>query len=570
MSEQTLLNRANRRDFFVHSAGMMIAASLLPAAKAIARQEGDAATPSRPEISPDTIAEAEKLIGVEFTPEERAMIAETVAENIGTYVERRKVDLPNELGPLSSFKLDPRDALRTPMSEVFQGAREAAPQVPAQDEDIAYAPLGQLARWINSRQLTSETLTEVYLDRIKALGPTLECVVTVTEELAMEQAQAADRERSNGQYRGPLHGIPYGLKDLFDTSTIKTTWGAEPWKDRLPTSDSAVTRKLRDAGAVLVAKTTLGALAYGDIWFGGRTNNPWNLEQGSSGSSAGSASGTAAGLYGFSIGTETLGSIVSPSMRCGTTGLRPTFGRVSREGAMALCWSLDKVGPICRRVEDCIAVLNAMNGSTSGDPGSVDAPIAFVADAPVDAYRVGYNPAWFEGPGTTDVDRNALEALKHTGVELVEVELPDWPYGALYSILITEAAAAFERMTLDDVDDQLTWQEARAWPNTFRSAWFIPAIEFMQAERFRRKVANMLEDVISDVDVLFGPSFAASLLLMTNFTGHPQLCLRAGFNDDGTPRGVSFWGHHFDEGTLCRIGMALENELGVWDRRPEI
>ncbi len=329
-------------------------------------------------------------------------------------------------------------------------------------------------------------------------------------------------------------------------------------------------RRLDEAGAVLVAKLTLGALAYGDIWFGGRTNNPWKLDQGSSGSSAGSAAATAAGLVGFSLGTETLGSIVTPCMRCGTTGLRPTFGRVPRTGAMALCWSLDKIGPICRSVEDCLLVLDAINGADPGDPASLDEPLAFSGSQPVHGVRVGYAPAWFEGERASDHDRVALEALRRSGVELVEVELPQWPYGTLLTILRVEATACHEDMTLKNRDDELVWQEPRAWPNTFRQTRFAPAVEYVQAQRFRRLVMEMMAERMQELDAVISPSFAGSLLLITNNTGHPSLTVRSGFRDDGTPTGITLWGHLFDEGTLGRLGLALERELGVWDRRPSL
>jgi len=394
-------------------------------------------------------------------------------------------------------------------------------------------------------------------------------VITLTEDLALAQARRADAEIRAGHYRGPLHGLPWGAKDLFDTKGIKTTWGAMPYKDRVPESDAEVVRRLDQAGAVLVAKTTLGALAYGDIWFGGKTRNPWDLEQGSSGSSAGSASGTASGLFAFSLGTETLGSIVSPSMRCGATGLRPTFGRVPRTGAMALCWSLDKVGTICRTVEDTALVLNAIHGSDEGDPSSVDEPLAFDANAPLDEIRVGIVPAWFDGRGANEIDRSALAALRNIGVQIVEIEMPKMDPSPLLTILNVEAASAFEELTLSGRDDELVWQEPQAWPNSFRKAWFTPAIELVQAERIRRDVCNAMAGVFEGVDAIFGPSYAGGMLLITNNTGHPSITLRAGINARGRPHGVTLWGGLFDEGTIARIGMALEAELGVWDKRPQ-
>ena len=442
--------------------------------------------------------------------------------------------------------------------------------LPTDDEDIAFAPVTTLSRWIQRRQLTSRRLTQIYLKRLKAIGPKLESVVTLTADRALRQAATADNEIAAGKYRGPLHGIPWGAKDLLDTAGIKTTWGATPYKDRVPDDDAVVVKRLDEAGAVLVAKTTLGALAYGDRWFDGRTNNPWNLEKGSSGSSAGSAAGTAAGLFGFSLGTETLGSIVSPCMRCGATGLRPTFGRVARTGAMALCWSLDKIGAICRTVEDCALVLDAIRGADPGDPSSIDMPYEFDATRSIKGMRVGYSPKWFEGDRVNELDRAALDVARRLGIELVEIDLPDWPYGSLMTILSVEAAAAFEELTLSNRDDELVWQDARAWPNSFRQTRFTPAIEFVQAQRFRRQVMEMMDEKFADIDAMIGPSYAASLLLITNNTGHPSLTIRCGFNDNGSPHGITLLGRLFDEGTLCSLGMAMEKQLGVWDKRPVI
>lgn len=531
------------------------------------------------EINAETIAHAQKLLGIEFTEAERTAIAEGFDRSVAGYRRRRERALPNELAPATVF--DARAAARTPGSGEARSAggepgrgvvvrsADGGRALPADEEEIAFAPVTDLSRWIERRQISSERLTRIYLDRIRRYGPRLECVITVTDGLAMEQARRADREIAAGRYRGSLHGVPWGAKDLFDTAGILTTWGATPYRERVPETDAAVVRRLEEAGAVLVAKTTLGAIAYGDIWFGGTTRNPWDMEQGSSGSSAGSAAGTAAGLFGFSLGTETLGSIVSPSMRCGTTGLRPTFGRVSRTGAMALCWSLDKVGPICRTVEDCALVLEAIHGADAGDPSSVDERYDFDATKGAAGLTVGIVPGWFEGRGASEADRAALEALRESGARVVEIEIPDLDPSPLLTILMVEAAASFEELTLTNRDDELVWQEPQAWPNSFRKAWFTPAIELMQAQRLRREVCVAMARVFEGVDAVFGPSFAGGMLLITNNTGHPSLTLRAGFDGDGRPRGVTLWGRLFDEGTILRLGMELERRLGVWDRRPE-
>jgi Asp-tRNA(Asn)/Glu-tRNA(Gln) amidotransferase A subunit family amidase len=384
----------------------------------------------------------------------------------------------------------------------------------------------------------------------------------------MAVARERDIEIAQSRNRGPLHGIPWGAKDLFDTAGLRTTWGAGPFRERVAERDATVVRRLHEAGAILVAKLSLGALAYNDIWFGGRTRNPFNPEQGSSGSSAGSAAATVAGLVGFSLGTETYGSIVSPCMRCGATGLRPTFGRVGRGGAMALCWSLDKIGPICRTVEDCMLVLQAINGGDENDPASIEAPLDFDATRPLSGLQLGYDPRWFDAEPASELDRRSLEVARDAGLKLVEIELPDWPYDQLLNVLFAEAAAAFEDLTRSGRDEELVWQDPEAWPNSFRQSWFIPAIEVIQADRFRRQVMTMMAGTFQAVDAIISPSYAGSLLLITNFTGHPCLTLRSGFAQPDRPRGITLWGNLFREGILARIGMALEEGLAVWEVRP--
>ncbi|NNF43934.1 MAG: amidase [Phycisphaerales bacterium] len=516
-------------------------------------------------ITPGSIAEAEKLAGVSFTHAERVVIAEDVGDFPARY-ERRRRDAPLVNADAPAQVLVPSGPSHAPAADrLVLTPPTASP--PRREADLLYAPIGHLAGWMERGDITSETLTRVSLRRLRQLGPALECVVTRTERLALEQARRADRARVEGEpTRGPLHGVPWGAKDLLDTAGERTTWGARPFQHRVATGDAAVVRRLADAGAVLTAKLTLGALAYGDIWFGGKTRNPWKPTQGSSGSSAGSAAAVAAGLVSFAIGTETLGSIVSPCMRCGTTGLRPTFGRVPRSGAMSLCWSMDKIGPIGRSVEDCAAVLATLNGADDGDAASRSHPFAFDAGVPAAGRRVGYHPSWFESAPA--IDQRVLEVARRVGLELVEVDLPEWPYETLLTILYAEAATAFDELTLEDRDDELEWQAPEAWPNSFRQARFIPAIEYLQADRFRRKVAAMMAERFQDVDAIISPSYAASLLLITNCTGHPSLTIRAGFRDDDTPRGITLWGRLFDEGTLLTIGAALERELDVANRRP--
>jgi Asp-tRNA(Asn)/Glu-tRNA(Gln) amidotransferase A subunit family amidase len=526
-------------------------------------------------ITDQTFIEAEKLAHISFTPPQREMMQQSIPQQIDRF--KRRVEhgyLPNQLAPAQTF--DPRlhGMSFDHVKPMFIRSSDDAGALPRNDEDIAFAPATKLSRWIERGELSSTRLTSIYLDRLRQFGPKLECIVTLTDELAMKQAEQADREISAGRYRGPLHGIPWGAKDLLDTAGIRTTWGATPYRDRVPDSDAAVVKMLHEAGAVLAAKLTLGALAYGDIWFDGRTNNPWNLEQGSSGSSAGSAAATAAGLVGFSIGTETYGSIVSPCMRCGTTGLRPTFGRVDRTGAMALCWSLDKIGPICRTVEDTLLVLDAINGrhESTHDPSLIDLPLHFDAGATIRGRRLGYNPDWFstERRFADDFDRRALEVVRELGIELVPIELPPMPYDSLLSILFCEAAAAFEELTRTGQDETLRWQAPVAWPNTFRQSWFVPGIELIQAERLRRRCMEMMAEIMRDIDGIIAPSFAPPMLLLTNFTGHPTLVLRTGIREDGSPRGITLIGHLFDEGTLGSIGMAMERSLDVWHKRPSL
>ena len=542
----------------------------LSAAVAAMPQNGPAVDVERLGISQSTIAEAEKLAGVSFTEAERDQVLRTIGEYIGKLHARRTIDLPLSTAPATTFSpLLPGMSVEPGEDHVVLAASETTP-LPENDEDIAFAPARQLSQWLHAGAITSKRLTEIYLERLRTIGPKLECVVTLTEDLAMAQAERADAELQAGNSRGPLHGIPWGAKDLLDTAGIRTTFGAEPYQTRKAESDAVVVQRLEQAGAVLVAKLTLGALAYGDIWFGGRTNNPWNLEERSSGSSAGSASATAAGLVGFSIGTETYGSIVSPCMACGTTGLRPTFSRVARTGAMPLCWSLDKIGPICRTVEDCALVLAAIHGSDAGDPSSFTAPLNYRGDEPMRRLAVGFNPAWFEEKPAADLDREVLALLRTMDVRLVEVKLPDWPYQVLEAILLAEASSAFEEITLLNTDDQLSWQADEAWPNTFRMTRFLPAIELVQADRFRRQVCEMMNGIFSDVNILIAPSFAHKLLLITNFTGHPSLTIRCGFDESNMPHGITVMGRLFDEATLCRLGHELEQRLDIWHLRPEI
>jgi Asp-tRNA(Asn)/Glu-tRNA(Gln) amidotransferase A subunit family amidase len=433
-------------------------------------------------------------------------------------------------------------------------------------------------------------LTRVYLDRLRRFDPKLRCVITLTEDHAMEQARAADREIAAGNYRGPLHGIPWGAKDLLDTAGIPTTYGAEPYRTRVPAKDAAVTARLNAAGAVLIAKLSMGALALNDVWFGGQTMNPWCLEEGSSGSSAGPGAAVAAGLVGFAIGSETQGSIISPSMRCGVTGLRPTFGRVPRTGAMTLSWTCDKLGPMARSVEDTMLVLHAIAGPDSGDLATMAAHLNYDAAASISGLRIGYVSAWMKSAPATDVDRAAIQTVKQLGMKPVEISLPDWPYDSLNIILFAEAAASFEELTLSRKIDELRMQVPDAWPNTSRQSRFLSAVDFVQADRLRRRVALEMQRVFAECDLLLVPSLRDEPLVITNFTGHPSLTLPAGFVEikearsdwapdpahplpklsppRRVPYGVTLIAPLFEEGRLVRIGLVIEEAFNVSHERP--
>jgi Asp-tRNA(Asn)/Glu-tRNA(Gln) amidotransferase A subunit family amidase len=547
-----------------------------------------------PEVSPPTFAEAEKLVQAELSDNERKQAAASWRSSMAPLYERRtgprKVALEPALAPWSHCEATLPGQQAGPERNLFVRSKTDPGPLPLNDEDIAFAPVTRLSRWIEKRQLSSERLTNIYLQRMEHFNPTLHCVITPTRELALAQAKQADKEIAAGHYRGPLHGIPWGAKDLLDTAGIPTTYGAEPFRNRVPAEDATVVKRLQQAGAVLVAKLSMGALALNDIWFGGQTMNPWLPAEGSSGSSAGPGAATAAGLVGFAIGSETGGSIVSPSMRCGITGLRPTFGRVPRTGAMTLCWSLDKLGPMTRSVEDAMLVLEAISGPDAGDVSSVPSKLDFDAAAKVAGLRVGYFPRWMKEAPATDVDRAALETAKKVGMVPVEVVIPDWPYNSLQLILFAEAAAAFDELTLTHGMDQLKMQVPDAWPNLFRQARFLSAVDFVQADRFRRKVANEMGRLFSQVDLLLVPSLRDEMLDITNSTGQPSLTLRAGFIEVSqarsdwapdpanpptkfspprrVPHGITLIGRLFDEGRLGSAGLALERSFGVADQRP--
>ena len=547
-----------------------------------------------PPVTPATFAEAEKLMQVTMTPAERQQAADSWRQSLAPYLERRtgphKITIVDTDAPATLWNPMLPGLTASSTADRFVRSKADSKPLPSSDDDIAFAPVTQQSRWIESRQLTSERLTNIYLSRVERLDPKIRSIITLTKDHALARAKAADAEIASGKYRGPLHGIPYGVKDLLDTKDIPTTYGAEPFRNRVPSADSTVVRRLNEAGAVMLAKLSLGALALNDIWFGGQTMNPWLPEEGASGSSAGPGAATSAALVSFSIGSETGGSIVSPSMRCGITGLRPTFGRVARTGAMTLCWSLDKLGPMTRTVEDAMLVLQAITGPDAGDASSVPSRLDFDATAPVAGLKVGYIAAWMKDSPATDVDRAAMEKMKQLKLDLKEVTLPDWPYSSLMPILFAEGAASFEELAINNQLGMLKEQVKDAWPNVFRQARFLSAVDFVQADRLRRKVALEMARIFKDVDVLIVPSLRDEQLTITNFTGHPSLTMRAGFVEVSearsdwapdpenplpkfspprrVPHGITLIGRLFDDGLIGQVGIALEKAFGVVDERP--
>ena len=554
----------DRRVFMAHMSALGLGGTVFPGVLWAHMQ-------ARGEITSEIVADAGAVAGLEFTDAERDMMLVRLNSNLEAYEALREVAVANHVMPAVQF--DPALPGRNLPSETrpFRFTRHIGLRRPADPETLAFMPVTQLSELIRTRQLSSTELTTLYLERLERHGPTLEAVITLMSDRALEHAARADREITNGAYRGPLHGIPWGAKDLLAAEGFRTTWGATPYEDQVIGEDATVVRRLEEAGAILVAKLTLGALAQGDYWYGGRTRNPWNLEQGSSGSSAGSAACTSAGLVGFAIGSETLGSIVSPSTRCGVTGLRPTYGRVSRSGAMALSWSMDKLGPMARSVEDCALVFNAIHGADGRDPTARTAPFNWDSERPLSDLRVGYFRRGFESEQATGHDQAALETLRSLGVEPAPIDLPtDYPLDALRIILNAEAAAAFDELTLSGRDDLLVRQTAGAWPNSFRVARMIPAVEYIQANRVRTMLMGALEAALEGIDVFITPTFAPDQLLMTNLTGHPAVVVPSGFNDDGTPVSIVFVGQLWADAETLRVAKAWQDATDFHARRPPL
>ena len=520
-------------------------------------------------IEKENIQNAEKIIGLEFTEAERDSMIDDLDGQFGNFKKIREVELNNNVPPAILFN---------PIPVGYKFSEERKPpkfsdysyvKMPKDKNDLAYYSIGELAELIRTKQITSTELTQFFIQRLKKYDPVLHCVITITQERALKQAKQMDEEIASGKYRGLLHGIPFGVKDLLATKDYKTTWGAVPFKDQMIDEDATVIKKLEESGCVLVAKLTMGALAWGDVWFGGKTRNPWDTTSGSSGSSAGSASAVAAGLIPFAIGTETHGSIVSPSTVCGTTGLRPTYGRVSRTGAMALSWSMDKIGPICRTTEDLAIVFNIINGSDGIDQTLYD--VSFIYEPSIDFknLKIGYLKNDFDKKyDFHDNDSITLRKLQELGAELIPIELPKFPINDLSIILSAEAAAAFDELTRSNKDDLLVRQIKNAWPNTFRASRFIPAVEYINANRIRFMLIQEMQKMMEKVDLYIAPSWEGDNLLLTNLTGHPCVVVPNGFSEKGTPTSITFIGRLFDEGKLITFAKAYQDATGFHKQHP--
>jgi len=523
-----------------------------------------------PLLTTPQVQSATALMGLEMTDTEIDSLLPNLEDARESYDALRKNEIPNSLRPALQFNPIPTGFELPIGQDRMEFEKLKAVKLPKDQELLAFYTVRELAELIRTKKVTSVELTKFFIARLKKYDPTLHCVITYTEELALAQAAKADAEIENGDYKGGLHGIPYGAKDLLATRQYKTTWGAAPYKEQSFDYDATVIQKLEEAGAILVAKLSMGALAWGDVWFGAKTRNPWDPTSGSSGSSAGSASAVSAGLLPFAIGTETLGSIVSPSTVCGTTGLRPTFGRVSKFGAMALSWSMDKIGPICRSAEDCAAVFAAIAGADGKDPSVIEAPIRYAATlANPKLLKVGYHKSAFDRnyPFKTQ-DSLALQTLRNLGYQLIPIELPQMPDIGL--ILSVEAAAAFDELTRTGKDDQLVRQIRNAWPNVFRAARFVPAVEYIQANRLRTQLKEDMTSVFEEVDLYVHPSWASSSLRITNYTGHPCVVVPNGFREDGKPTSITFTGQLFDEGKILALAAAFQKATAWDDKHPSL
>ncbi len=524
-------------------------------------------------ISTTLISSAEKLFDLKMTALERDSMITALESQLGDYKIIHNQSIDNSVPPALWFNPVPAGVVYNGIQKTIDWNLPANVSMPADKNELAWYSVADLSVLIKSRKISSVELTQYFLARLKKYGDTLHCVVTLTEKRALEMAQKADEEITLGIYRGPLHGIPYGIKDLFAVDGYKTTWGAAPYKDQSISTDATVVKKLDEAGAVLLAKFSLGSLAMDDVWFNGLTRNPWDLKQGSSGSSAGSASATAAGLIPFAIGTETWGSIVSPCNRCGVTGLRPTFGRVSRTGGMALSWSMDKVGPICRSAFDCALVFQSIMGSDGFDLSVTDYPFNFDATLDAKKLKVGYLKSLFDLHDNRTNDSITLNEIRNMGITLTPVVLPDSatiPVKSLAIILVAESAAAFDDLTRTNKDDELNLQDKNAWPNIFRAAQFIPAVQYIQANRLRYKLIQEMYSAIKDFDVIITPSFGGNQLLLTNLTGNPCVVVPNGFDKEGHPTSISFIGNLYDEATLLSFARLYQDVTNFDNQAPPL
>jgi Asp-tRNA(Asn)/Glu-tRNA(Gln) amidotransferase A subunit family amidase len=525
-------------------------------------------------ITIENILSTQKVFGLEFNAAEADSMLVELKDTRDNFEAIRKISIGNEVAPALGFNPIPVGFEFEKIQRPLKFSIPKNVQLPTNKDDLAFYSVRELAELIKSRKITSLELTKFFLERLKKYDPQLEFVVTLTEGLALKQANQADAEIRAGKYRGLLHGIPYGAKDLLATKGYKTTWGSVAYKDQQIDQDATVIQRLEKAGAVLCAKLTLGELAMGDVWFGGKTRNPWNTKRGSSGSSAGSASAVSAGCLPFAIGSETLGSIVSPSTECGTTGLRPTFGRVPKTGAMALSWSMDKLGPICRTVEDCAIVFDAIKGTDGQDLTSINAPFNFDASNGLKGIKIAYTKADFESKYAAKTqDSLALIQLKNLGAELIPIELPNIPSNDLTFLLSAEAAAAFDDLTRSNRDDLLVRQGKNAWPNYFRAARFIPAVEYIQANRVRSILIQQMFEKLKGIDVYVSPSFTKNLGL-TNLSGHPCVVLPNGFRTDQNqptrPTSITFTGQLFGEGKLLQVAKAYQDATSFHKKHPKL
>ena len=521
-------------------------------------------------ITKENIENTENIIGLQFTDAERDSMLAYLEEQKGNYDKIRNVELNNSVMPSVLFNPIPPSFI-FPQTEEVKFSDYSKTKLPANINELAFFTIGQLAELVRTKQISSTELTKFFLDRLKKFDPALHCVIKFTEERAFRQAKIADEEIAAGKYRGLLHGIPFGVKDLLATKDYKTTWGAVPYKDQMIEEDATVIKKLEEAGAVLIAKLSMGALAWGDVWFGGKTRNPWDTTSGSSGSSAGSAASVSAGLVPFAIGTETYGSIVSPSTVCGTTGLRPTYGRVSRAGAMALSWSMDKIGPICRSAEDLTIVFKAIYGSDGIDQTIYNCGFNYIPLKTLLGVKIGYLKNDFDKQYDFHTnDSVTLAKLKELGADLIPIELPSYPVNDLAIMLSAEAGAAFDELTRSNKDDLMVRQIKNAWPNSFRASRFIPAVEYINASRVRTLLILEMQKLMSTIDLYVAPSWEGDNNLLTNLTGHPCVVIPNGFSKDGTPTSITIIGHLFDEGRIIAAAKLYQDATDFHLKHPEM